>query len=526
MSDPVLDLGYAFEEPATVLVTVDDAHPVENSLTLVVTNRSGAAVQFQNPEGLTPSSQLPAWNDQASPLGRVSVWFPWGDASGDLATAGDSQSIVASSLNDEWTVSNRMTDPTLGVYWILFPVSKSVFLDQDVSISFRFTNIVSHIGTGGTLPEQSWMTAQPQVPGYTTTQGQTAVWKDELSATLTAPAAAAPGAQIALTWKTVGVDSCGLDPGEFRGLPANGQQGVAMPAEPSATWTLTAYPHGGGSPIYARATVKAQTGWTDLGPLPSGAPNDGTLLVWLADGFLAIGVTGECWRSPDGASWHKVGSIPGPMVDWGGGLVASGGRAWLFAAEFMSNTPTVYWSTDGVSWPVVAAVPWSWADAYTVAAALGSLWAFPDSAVWSTPDGKSWSQRPSPWSAAKFPPAAVEFAGRLWAFSDTLGNPASQFWSTADGATWSPGRAAPWDGQEWMVGAAATRSHAYVCTHAEAQSTKSLWQMDAGGNWTPVELPPAVKGAASDDVAFAATDALLVVYNGWGHVWTYAPPLS
>lgn len=36
MSDPPLELGYAFVERATVLVTVDDRQPVENALTLVV----------------------------------------------------------------------------------------------------------------------------------------------------------------------------------------------------------------------------------------------------------------------------------------------------------------------------------------------------------------------------------------------------------------------------------------------------------------------------------------------------------
>jgi hypothetical protein len=527
VSDPTLDLGYAFEEPATVLVTVDDAHPVDNTLTLVVTNRSGAAVQFQNPQGLTPSSELPAWNDQASPLGRVAVWFPWGDAPGDLATVGDSQNVVALSLTGSWAASNRMSDPTLGVYWTLFPLSKSVFLEQSASISFEFSGIVSHVGTGGTLPEQSWLTAQPRVPGYTGAQGQVAVWKDELSAKLTGPAAAAPSAEIALAWETVGVDSCELDPGDFRGLAPSGQQQVTMPAEPSATWTLTAYPHGEGSPIYARATVAAQTGWTDLGPVQGGMPTDDTLLTWIGDRFLAVGAVGDCWTSPDGGSWRKVGAIPSDMVDWGGGLTASGGRAWLFAAEFMSNQPSVYSSTDGASWPLAAAVPWSWADGYKVAAALGSLWAFPDNAVWSSPDGAHWSQHPAPpWSAAKFPPVAAELAGRLWTFSDTLGNPASQFWSTADGATWSPGRAAPWDDQQWMVGVAATRSHAYVATHPEAQGTKSLWQMDADGNWKPVQLPAELMGAAGDALAFAATDALLVVYNGEGRVWTYAPPLG
>jgi hypothetical protein len=526
VSDPALNLGYAFEEPATVLVTVDDAHPIENTLTLVITNRSGAAVEFPNPQGLTPSAQLPAWNDESSPLGRVSVWFPWGDASGDLATVGDSQSIVASSLVAGWAASDRMSDPTLGVYWTLFPVSKGVFLDQDQSISIRFSQIVSHVGADGTLPEQSWMTSAPQVPGYTAQQGQLAVWKDELSATLTGPAAAPPQASITLTWKTVGVDSCALDPGDFRGLAPSGQQPVTMPAEPSATWTLTAYPHGGGSPIYARATVTAQTGWTDLGPVQGSMPTYGQLLVWMGDRFLVMGREGDCWTSPDGRAWGKAGQLDPSVADWGGGLTAGPGRAWLVGLDFNAGEG-MYSSTDGASWPVVAgSIPWQWGDGYKVAFALGSLWALPDNAVWSSQDGVHWSQRPAPpWSAARFPPSPVEFMGRLWTFSDWLCNPASHFWSSADGATWSQGGAAPWDGRQSIVGVAATRSHAYVATRPEGDGPNSLWQMDASQSWTPVELPADLAGAPQNDLAITASDVLLLAYNGKGHVWTYAPPL-
>src|SRR3954447_23166155 len=284
VSDSALDLGYAFAPPATVYVTVDDQHPVENTLTLVVTNRSGAAVQFQNPQALTPGSpDLPKPDDTASPLGRISVWFPWGDASGDLATAGDSQKIVAGEATDGWYAPDRVTDPTLGTYWILFPQSKSVFLEQDASISVEFSGIVSHIGSGGTLPEQSWMTALPRVPGYASAEDQTAVWKDELSATLTAPATAIPGDQIELTWQTSGVKSCDLDPGGFKGLPPTGIQAVVMLAQQSVTWTLTGY-LSAGAPVYAKATVTAQTGWIELGPCPYG----GATVLRVGSEFLLV----------------------------------------------------------------------------------------------------------------------------------------------------------------------------------------------------------------------------------------------
>ena len=523
-----LNLGYAFAPPDTVLVTVDDTHPVENTLTLVIINRSGAAVEFQNPEGLTPGPHLPAWDDTASPLGRVPVWFPWGDASGDLARVGDAARIVCSSLSSDWAASDRMSDPTLGVYWTLFPLSKSVFLGQDESISFQFTGIVSHAGTDAQLPAQTWMTALPRVTGYTAQQAQAPVWKTQLSATLTAPASAVPGSEITLAWETVGVDSCELDPGDYRGLAASGHQPVTMPSQQSVTWTLTAYPHGGGSPIYSRATVTAQTGWTDLGPVPSTLPNDNPLLTWMGDRFLVIGAMSDCWTSPDGKSWSKVGQLPSDVFDWNGSLVVNGGRVWLFAFNFDTGARQVYSSTDGASWTLAdPGVPWPQPNGFTAAAAFKSLWGFADTTVWSSQDGKSWSQHPAPpWSGGRFPPSAVGFAGKLWAFTDTLGRPEAHFWSTADGASWSGGQAAPWDASRWMVAAVATRLHAYVATKPEVGSPNTAWQMDGGGNWAPVDLPPDLANAKPWALTFTATDWLLVGYNGAGHLWTYAPPLT
>jgi hypothetical protein len=543
MSDPTLTLGYAFDEPATVLVTVDDQHPVENTLTLVVTNRSGAAVEFQNPQALSPGSTLPAWNDQQSPLGRISLWFPWGDASGDLASVGDAQRIVASSLNDVWAASPRMSDPDLGVYWTLFPLSKSAFLGQDVSISFQFSGIVSHVGTDGTLPEQSWMTAAPRVPGYTASQDQVAVWKSELSATLTAPAAAAPGDDFALVWKTAGVDSCALDPGDYRGLAPNGSQPVTMPASPSTTWTLTAYPHSGGSPIYSRATVNAQTGWADLGAVPAGLPQDQPVLLWLGERLiLANDPEGKTWTSTDGATWSAGGTLPAFTIfnQPNGTATASGGRPWLIGPILFDNAWKLYCSPDGgASWPVVnPSLPFSReGQVVRAAAAFGSVWVFAlvtdwHAGVWSSQDGVSWSQHPDPpWSYAEFLPASTAFGGRLWAFGDTLVGPSGDLaryvWSSSDGQTWSQGPMAPWDGEASIVAATATRSHAYVAT-TPPMGNATLWQMDAQQNWTSVQMPDDLKNAGFDASALAltATDGRLLAYNGVGHMWAYAPPLA
>ena len=496
-----LDLGYAFAAPDTVLVTVDEAHPVENALTLVITNLSGAAVQFQNPEGLGPTSRLPAWDDEASPLGRVAVWFPWGDASGDLATVGDSQKIVASSKVADWAASDRMTDPKLGVYWTLFPLSKSVFLDQDQSISFEFTGIVSHAGSGGRLPEQSWMTAAPRVPGYTAQQGRVLVWKDELGAKLTAPASAIPGDEFELSWTSPGAEYCSLSPGGFQDLKRTGKVRVTMPEKPSVKYTLTAHP-ASGQPVTDAKTVSAQTGWIDLGPTPR-TPDVQMFAFRVGSEYLAVHAgPGGTWASPDGRSWSQRGSLQKIWVPFG----ATDGidRVWIMGQDIQGGVPTmlavIASTTDGRSWDIRKGAPWDTVEAPASVFFQGALWILggydhggegpevKNRKIWySTDGGASWRDAPlAPWTADLTSAGVAVFADWLWAM--VAGR---ELWATPNGREWARQQPVPW-GDCPFVALAGTEHALYgLSLHDNGGFKHAFWRMDRDQRWRQIDFTPA-----------------------------------
>ena len=484
MSTQPLNLGYAFAAPDTVLVTVDDSHPVENTLTLVVTNRSGTAVQFQNPQGLTPGSQLPAWDDTASPLGRVSVWFPWGDASGDLARVGDATRITCSSRVADWAASDRMTDPRLGVYWILFPLSKSVFLGQDQSISFEFAGIVSHTGTGGRLPEQSWMSALPRVTGYTSQQGQVPVWKNELSAELTAPDSAVPGDQLELNWTSAGASYCSISPGDFTDLDVSGKVHPTMPSEPSVTYTLTAHP-ASGRPVTDAKTVKAQTGWIDLGPCPAFSMLDGVDAYRVGSEYLALHTGPDgVWASPDARSWSKRESLPKLENAFG----ATDGTSRLWVMGFARPNGVVASTTDGRSWDIRKDAPWGHTQAAAAAFYQGSIWVIGDDrSLWHSADGgASWQTAPpAPWAASAFldPDGVAVFAGRMWIVLD-----GHELWASANGRDWSRQQATPWGDRQRVVMLTATDRTLYGMGDDPYANKNVCWRMDRDQAWSQVEV--------------------------------------
>jgi hypothetical protein len=501
VSTQPLNLGYAFSEP-TVLVTVDDARPVENTLTLVITNRSGAAVQFQNPQGLTPSSELPKWDDSASPLGRVSVWFPWGDASGDLARTGDSTKVIASSLVPDWAASNRMTDPRLGVYWTLFPLSKSVFLEQDQSISFEFTAIVSHVGTGGRVPEQSWMTALPRLPGYESQQSQTGVWKRELSATLTVPASAIPGDTFDLSWSSAGAAYCSLSPGGFDDLPLTGKMLPTMPAKPSVTYTLMAHP-ASGRPVSDAHTVAAQVGWIDLGPCPAFSWIDGVAGYRAGSQYLAFHTgPGGVWASPDGRSWEQRESLPQLDSLFG---ATDGTRVWVMGQDpprASSQTAVIASTTDGRSWEIHRGAPFDSLRYPACAFFQNALWVLGgwrwvgrddpnNKAIWySTDGGASWQDAPpAPWPDSERVEGGqvAAFAGRLWAV--VRGN---HVWATANGREWTAQQPGPWPGSTEVQTLVATDEALYGMGFDTHVDKNVLWRMERDQSWTQCDVTPAL----------------------------------
>jgi hypothetical protein len=529
VADPALELAYGVDPPAVVHVTVDPAHPVTNAIAFDVVNTSAGSIELVNPQELTPSDPLPAYGDAApSPLSRIYVWFPWGDGAGDLATSTDAESIVASSGQPEWTVSNRMSDPTLGYYWILFPSSKSVFLERGGSVEVSFAGIVSRLPAGVTS-KATWVKAEARVAGYAPAVGAVEIYKHVLSAKLTAPGAAAPGEPVELEWETVGVDSCAITPGGLPpGLAANGSAPVTMPTQERVVYTLTAQPHDGTSAIYASATVTAETGWIDLGPVPNPSTAGYLMpaLLPLGDGLLLIQPGGDCWTSPDGRSWERVADAPSGDDRWGaGGVVTMVGRAWLFTHDDDTGAESLHSSPDGAAWTTVSsALPWGGGVDGTVPGAVdGTLWALSvpmegPARLWSSPDGVDWTE-----SAGAVPFAAsycyvlLGFAGALWVFGAGAGR---DVWSTTDGATWTPHGRGPQNGQ--VTAATATSSQAWLAV----QGSDSLLQTGTDMRWSALPLPPDLARTDATTLALAALHGHVVAAAADGHAWKYVPPLN
>jgi hypothetical protein len=541
MSGPALELAYGVQPPGIVYVTPDPAHPVEDTLTFAVANASGSAIEFVNPGRLTPRSPLPAYSDRGpNPLSRLYVWFPWGDAAGDLATAGNAASIVASSGSADWAASDRMSDPELGTYWILFPLSPSVFLDVNESITFDFSSIVSYLPQGKDKA-LTWLATEPRVSGYESTKTTVDVWKQLVTATLTASAESViPGDEVTLAWETAGVESCSLQPGDFVDLPPAGSVVVTMPAERSVTWTLTGFP-AAGSPLYAHATVEAATGWIDLGPNPAGSEY-GCLLVRTASELVAVSYEDlSTWASPDGTSWGRRGDLQlfaGPP-----GWVAADGDQVLAAGPVVPpDEMTVYGSADGgASWNVVAQpAPWNFfTTGQSVTVFRGSLWVLgggyegtgvPRRQVFrSDGSGASWVQEPdAPWQPRAWQTnAAAAFDGSLWIAGGqtwVAGQgwvPALDLWLT-DGQTWTEAPTPPWQDEQAVFTLVAGSDLLYALTY-DANQTMHLWQMGRDQRWSavPGQVPFGPEAQVGPGVAprgrgfIAAAD----------HTWVYSPPV-
>jgi hypothetical protein len=546
MAEQPIELVYGVDPPALVYVTVDAARPVQSALTFNFANTSGAAIEFVNPAGLTPGDPLPAYSETApNPLSRVYVWAPWGDTAGDLATDGNGTSIVASSQDSDWDVSKQLSDPTLGYYWILFPKSKSVFLQANQSVSFDFSGIVAYLPQSATT-KMTWIKAQPRVQGYGADSGTVVVWKQTAMATLTpARSRVYPGSTVGLTWATSGAASCEIDwpGGQLTELKPNGTTSVTVPARPSteyklrASWTI-------GATAAASCTVATETGWFQLGPVPGAVEGGASTPIWLRDRLLLLKPGGDCWTSADGAAWQQVASTPGPLgADDAWLPVVSGRRAWLFVTDGLTGQQHLYSTPDGMSWTLVGGpLPWSWngstAQLFTVrpAAYGGLLWAFtppPNSTqgpqtVWSSPDGVAWSQRTVAPFATKWPPFSAEFAGRLWTLGGTtFAIYPREVWSTTDGVNWLPQTPVGWSEQRFVWAVAASRSHLYALTASNKDGGGTqLWQMDREQRWTTIALPPELTATYLLDLGIGGWGDFLVAVNTAGNVWLYVPDLE
>ena len=538
---PTPDLAYGIQPPATVYVTLDETEPVYNTLVVNVMNASTSPVGFNNPEGLTPSSDLPAITDTTpNPLDRMYIWFPWGDGAGDLSYPGDAPSIVGSSLSPGWAPPVRLTDPTIGVYWILFPLSTSVLLGPQESVQFDFSQIVSHLPatqtTGMTIAY-----VEPRVAGWASTTSTIDVFKDQplgIASFTALPTSVLPGGSATVSWSTTGASDVRLDPGGHTGLPESSHMDV--PVSKPTTFTLTAYA-AGRAPVEQRQAVSVQTGWVSMTG-GQGSPFYGhpMALYGLDAGLVYLSATGTWSSSADAQSWTLVAET-NPLGDriapYAG---VFGGELWLmggFVNQSSSALNDVWSSVDGgVTWEQAGTAQWSPRSGGGCVSFLDRLWiaggtqgnyAAPvppvSDPLWSSADGVSWTSVDVPWSPRVNCGLAV-WDGRLWMSGGvTPAGYLADTWSTSDGVTWEESaQPAQW-GNYWPA-LVATPSTLYAITHSSAMGS-GLWTLD-GSSWSAVAQPPPFGGV---DYLYGPTYAFAPFQShpmaaGRDDIWVYSPP--
>ena len=539
---PAPELAYGIQPPGTVYVTLDDTEPVSNTLVLDVMNTSTSPVGFNNPEGVTPSSDLPAITDTTpNPLDRMYVWFPWGDGAGDLSYAGDAASIVSSSLSPGWAPPVQLTDPTLGVYWILFPLSSTVLLGPQESVQFEFREIVSHLPASQTTG-MTVAYVEPRVAGWASPTSTVDVFKAEplqIASFTALPTVVLPGGSATVSWTTTGASEVTLEPGGHSGLPVSSH--VEVPVSEPTTFTLTAYASGE-APVQRRAAVSAQTGWVSMtggqGPPFYGLP---MALYGLDSGMVYVSTNSNVWSSsPDAQSWTLVAESSPIGTRVAPYAAAFGDSLWLmggFVNTSSSALNDVWSSSDGgATWEQAGTAAWSPRSGGGCAAFLDRLWiaggtevnyaaassVVPDP-LWSSADGVSWTAAEVPWAARANCGLAV-WDGRLWVSGGKApGGYLADTWSTADGVTWEESaQPAQW-GSYWPT-LVPTPTTLYAITHSTALGS-GLWTLD-GDTWTEAAQPPPFGGidyVFGPAYVFAPFQGTYPLAAGRDDVWAYAP---
>jgi hypothetical protein len=544
MSDPTPDLAYGFQPPDTVYVTLDDAEPVHNKLVLAVMNASTSEIGFNNPEGLTPSSDLPAISDPApNPLDRLYVWFPWGEGAGDLSYPGDASSIGASSLGPGWASPVQLSDPTIGVYWILFPLSKTVLLGPQESVEFEFDGIVSHLPAGQTTG-MTISYVEPRVAGWTPTVSNVNVFKREplgIVSFTVLPATALPNQEVTAAWSTTGADAVELEPGGHTALSPTSQ--LDVPVSAPTTFRLTAYGVNQ-EPVERRQAVSVLSGWVELAAGtggPFGPSYVMSTLFELENDLVYLSMNGA-WSSADGRNWTLMPS-PSPFgfrsTPYTGVL---DGSLWVMGGLDLNDGQPLndLWSSadGGATWEQAGTAQWGPRSAGGCATFLDRLWIAGgtqgnyygkppavDDSVWSSDDGVNWANAEVPWGPRVNPGLAL-WNGRLWvAGGSTSSGFLSDTWSTADGVAWEQSAApAPWGANfATLIGTPGTL---YAITHYMGRAS-AMWTLD-GETWTPVDQVPPLSYV---DGMYGPVDAFgtflgMPMTAGSDGVWVYAPPVG
>jgi hypothetical protein len=462
--DPI-GLHYAFQlstewslNPGQIVVSTDEQATVQNTLRFSIRNPTDyPVVNFENPDKLTPESELPpitAGQKWPKPVDRLYLRFPWCakppvQCNGMLTTTGYSENVRCEP--DELTrarwYTQRMSDAKVGYYWILFPKDKTVSIGAGESIQFVIDGIITFINAGTTTE----IYVKPNVAGYDDTEEAVAavfLTNPPPQVKLGASADNVPaGTDVALRWQTLNAKGCTLSPidGGEKPVPTQDPIGYIVRTLGTTTYTLKATsPLGLQTPATVTVHVKPVT-IRSFQAVPATGVREGdeVKLNWATDSAVTCEIlpdVGFVCSDARGCNTGQRGVRPAIYTEYT--LTASGQS--LPQKRSLTVFPLrVGWSqtTGNAPWNAIARPvtllfapgddpPAMWLFAPGTGTLNNPVFWSRNGAVWTTATNKA------PFSIRGNSGGAV-FKGKMWLLGgqDNSGK-LNDVWSTADGSAW------------------------------------------------------------------------------------------
>jgi hypothetical protein len=550
---PTLVLNVLLQNPQLnrleqVAVSIDNAFPVLNTLDLLIHNpTNNPVIEFENPDGLTPSDPLPPIS--GPPLGprldRLYVYFPYGTTPGTLTTTELAAGITLSD-NLSWYAAPQ-SSPTLGPYWILFPKNKYVMLPNE---SVRF--VVTGLQTFNPYPTLTHMDLKKQITGYAveTNNATDLTLVDAAPQILTfdssAPGPVVAGTTVQLSWTTWNGKTCAL--GSTEGLPAN-QAAYSQRMVSSTVYKLVVYsPSNKSSQDFRPVDVVPASIQSFTATPPQSRIGEPVKLAWQTSSAVSLAITPDVGSVCENADGCAAGErVVNPTVRTVYTLLATGGhntqktvtvfplpigwlattttgpwntrdrpvllgfaeQLWFMAGGTTEATNPIFASLDGVTWRIVTnQAPWSLRTYAGGVVFKDRMWLmgggdddkgtiFND--VWATtgPLGMDWTRvsAAAAWAArSRF--GIIVYQDKIWIFGgrDGNGNNLNDVWSSADGSTWTSVTAkAAWT-RRCGVGVGVFRGRLWLFGGqdgpAASNVSKEMWSSVDGATWTREPEPP------------------------------------
>jgi hypothetical protein len=493
--------------PGQIVVSTDERAVVQNKLLFSIRNPLGhPVVNFENPDQLTPQSDLPpitAGQQWPKPVDRLYLRFPWCSkppvqCSGMLTTTGYSENVNCyphENTREKW-YTTRMSDPNLGIYWILFPRERAVNIDAGESIQFVVEGIITFINPN----THSEIYIKPNVAGYESS--------DEAVATvyLTDPPPqiklraltdnVLAGTDVSLVWSTLNAKRCRLSPvdGGEKDVPPQAPEGFTVRPLRTTTYKLEAFsPLGNSTSTSVTVNVRPVAIKSFTAEPASGVRvGDTVTLRWTTESAVSCEVTyiGEVCTDARNCGSGSNQVLPAIYTEYTLKAAGQDGPRERSVAVFplplgwSQPAESAPWKTFARPVTLMFAIQDGPAEMWLFAGGTGTA----NNPVFSSKNGEVWNPRNNnaPFSLRGNSGGAV-FQKKMWLLGgEGVAGKLNDVWASADGVTWENIRPAAkiWSARAGF-GCAAFKDKLWVMggTGADGKLLRDVWSTTDGVNW-------------------------------------------